>query len=371
MRRTSLASVSVLITLFLVACGQKPAQTLPAVKMLPVEGFPLRVIQAFKNQEKKFSAPRPGMGFGRVQAVVAKSKKWGPNHVITIAFQGGSAELRKQIADATKPWSDAANIQLDFGSGAPVGQYREWSNTDTDYAADVRIGFAEAGYWSYVARDGIDTSIVKPNEESMNFSGFTDQALPADWQSVVLHEFGHALGFEHEHQNPNGSCESDFRWDNDPDYAPTQDVYGQFIPDGQGRRPGIYTVLGGPLNNWTKDQIDFNLRALPSTLDVVFTAFDDSSIMKYHFDDWMYKNGRASHCYSAENLTLSSEDKQAALEFYPRSSSQMLAAVTDQVHAINDLLTFKSLTSGDRLRYQASSMAVRKEFRSNSAKSVK
>ena len=71
---------------------------------------------------------------------------------------------------------------------------------------------------------------MKPNEASMNFERFNQQ-LPDDFRGVILHEFGHALGFEHEHQHPTQGCDAEFRWDDDPGYQLTTDEYGQFIAD--------------------------------------------------------------------------------------------------------------------------------------------
>ena len=73
----------------------------------------------------------------------------------------------------------------------------------------------------------------------MNFSGF-DIAPPPDseFARIVIHEFGHALGLEHEHQSPFSSCENEFKWD------------------------VIYATLASPPNNWPKERVDFNMRAL-------------------------------------------------------------------------------------------------------------
>src|SRR5690349_10941147 len=105
----------------------------------------------------------------------------------------------------------------------------------------------------------------------MNFEGF-DVQLPQDWRGVVLHEFGHALGLEHEHQHPVQPC--DFRWEDDPGYTPTTDRFGQFTPDEAGRKPGIYTLLGGPPNRWSREMVDFNLRKLPDSSAFRTSAFD-------------------------------------------------------------------------------------------------
>jgi hypothetical protein len=83
----------------------------------------------------------------------------------------------------------------------------------------------------------------------------------------VLHEFGHALGFDHEHQIPLSACQTDFRWDNDPGYVETRDADGEFVPDDRGRNPGLYTAFEGPPNNWSKETDDFNLKELAFSKD--------------------------------------------------------------------------------------------------------
>ena len=70
--------------------------------------------------------------------------------------------------------------------------------------------------------------------------------------------FGHALGFEHEHQNPFSKCENEFNW------------------------PRIYQYLEGPPNNWTKEIIDHNMRSLHES-GLIADAFDLDSIMLYTF----------------------------------------------------------------------------------------
>jgi hypothetical protein len=271
----------------------------------------------------------------QLQAVVETLATWDAGDVVRVAFNGGDAALHRKIADAALGWTQHANIQLDFGE--QNGAFRTWAAADTRYTADIRISFDrvfQPGYWSLVGRHSVEPNIVAFGGASMNFGGF-DIRLPQDFASTVLHEFGHALGMHHEHASPAGGCDDEFRWNDDPGYRGTVDGVGQFIPDTDGRRPGIYTVLAGPPNRWSKAKVDRNLRQLAPSSAFQVGPFDVKSIMKYHFPDWMFTRGKASVCYSEENLVLSDGDIIGIEKAYPRSATEQ----RDQARRAHDVLT--------------------------------
>ena len=261
--------------------------------------------------------------------IISLTRRWQTGQTITIAFRGGDKTLHKQIADTVTEWTQYANLKFDFGQDSASGQYRHWTPTDTAFAADIRVSFDHKGYYSLVGTDSKDPLITAPREESLNLNRF-DTNLPADWKTTALHEFGHAIGFEHEHQNINITC--DFRFDDDLGYVPTKNSFGQPINDPTGKRPGLYVVLGGPPNNWYKAQVDFNLRPLPvsSAFDFEAGPFDSKSIMIYSFNKSMFISGDQSPCYvDPPNLVISAQDKVGAGKVYPRAPAEV-AAVRDR-----------------------------------------
>lgn len=361
-------SILVLLTCAaLFACNEKQSRPEPSpapeAKRLPLqEGYPVALIKALEEQQTRLqeaaSRARSSVSPGGLRSVISISRAWSPGAVIKVAFKGGSPQLRGQIADAVKPWTSTANIKFDFGDTNSYGNYNEWASADSTYRADIRIAFdsqPEGGYWSCVGRDSINKALRGPNLASMNLQEF-DESLPDDWQAIVLHEFGHALGFEHEHQSPNGSCEQEYRWDDEPGYVPSKDSYGQFIPDSHGRKPGMYTVLGGAFNWWPREQVDFNMRRLPNTTDVEASSFDKDSIMKYHFDQRLYLDvagSAASGCYSPRTSVLSAQDRRAAAERYPFTPS-----------AVNEKLSERSRVSRRMGSIKELSAELREYFRS-------
>lgn len=92
-------------------------------------------------------------------------------------------------------WSNSSN-HLAFRFVSP-------NNLAETNSADIRISFrTSGGAWSYV---GSDASVVGTGGATMNL-GWLDypsgESNSTGLGSVILHEFGHALGMFHEHQAP-------------------------------------------------------------------------------------------------------------------------------------------------------------------------
>jgi hypothetical protein len=311
-----------------------------------IEGYPPDVLAALEIRDRaRRNAPREVAGYS-LQYVFTVANKWsgtnGHPPRITVAFNGGDNALREKIANAAAEWSQYGHVEFDFKESS-TDAFREWSPSDTTYRSDIRISFDQPGYWSMVGTDSVDGIARKPGQPSMNFSQFTNR-LPGDWKTIVQHEFGHALGLQHEHQAPIGGCDADWKWDDDPGYLPTTDAYGWYGPDLNGRSPGIYTFLAGYPNYWPKSIVDQNLRQLNNDVHAYDQSpFDKNSIMKYYFPAFMFREKEQSHCYSEENLRISPEDEVGIERWYPAPGQALLTLQNVQRAIFSQLVQLKEI----------------------------
>jgi hypothetical protein len=184
------------------------------------------------------AAPRPTEF--ETKAALLEEFKWPAGTQITVGFLGGEESLQQRVQAVAERWvgPDMANLGLQFDTG---GQ------------GDVRIAFTQGdGSWSYI---GTMAQQIPTSDPTMNYGWLTPDSDEDEIRRVVLHEFGHALGLIHEHQNPNHPI----AWN----------------------RAAVIADLSGPPNNWDEATIENNIfkRYEPSELES--TPVDPASIMMY------------------------------------------------------------------------------------------
>ena len=166
---------------------------------------------------------------------------WGSNYNLTITFLDGDPTLQQRVKDSAAEWLKHASINFVYTN---------------DPRAEIRISFSRRGSWSLIGRQALDISKAEP---TMNFGWLTLNSTPTDISSVVLHEFGHALGCIHEHQHPAGGIP----WN----------------------KQAVYNYYAGYPNYWTAAQVDTNIfNAYADNLTVHTDQPDPLSIMMYPID---------------------------------------------------------------------------------------
>jgi Astacin (Peptidase family M12A) len=224
------------------------------------------------SMQTKFKNRPFGSSSNPLSMALLAGKKWLPGRTLNIFFVDGSKLQKDKVKLFASKWLDFANIKFDFGSTRPN--------------SDVRISFvSDPGSWSYVGTDNLS---IPKNEVTMNFGWLRAETADDEWERVVVHEFGHALGAIHEHQNPQGGI--------------------------QWNTKAVYDYFSGPPNNWTKDEIELNVLMKYSNNQLNASKFDKASVMLYSFDGAFIKGGVGT----ANNMRLSARDKQFIAKQYPK-----------------------------------------------------
>lgn len=239
-----------------------------------------------------------GLDPARERLIRYLDKKWVNGTVLHYYFFDRDTDGRQvRFSDGSSrfvPWKGAdAQVQavmnaFDTWRGLGIGV--RFARVTRREEAELRIAFEEHdGSWSNVGRDNVDLAhLANPNERTMNFGWDLTTEYGRD---TALHEIGHALGFPHEHQNPNAGIE----WDEDEVYRWAERTQG-----------------------WDRDTTFRNiLRKLPTDT-IEGSLWDPNSIMHYGFPAGLI---RVPERYQREPLRpepdLSPIDKQEVLALYP------------------------------------------------------
>jgi hypothetical protein len=226
----------------------------------------------------RFQATRRGPE-GRVRAISPIGKTWMNGSTLRVRWMGGSSSQRAIAREQAGWWGQVANLKFDFNN-APN--------------AEFRISFdSQDGAWSYV---GTDCQGIPLNEATMNL-GFLDGGTAA-------HEFGHAIGLAHEHQNPAGGIQ----WNEEV----------------------VIRELAKSPNFWDEATARHNVLRKYSADQINGTAFDRDSIMLYFFPATWTRNGIGTKA----NEILSRIDKEfiAGAKMYPKTGGTATTAMELKVN---------------------------------------
>ncbi|KDD69117.1 hypothetical protein ABH912_005237 [Pseudomonas sp. BT76 TE3572] len=177
-----------------------------------------------------------GGGTRRKRSLINYSKLWANGRTLKIAFIDGPDNAHKQkIINAAKQWLPHINLTFDFVEGLE---------------GDIRIATKNNDNSSML---GTDALLIHPDWPTMNLGVKPEHE---DFDVIVTHEFGHALGAMHEHQHP----EANIPWD----------------------KPKVYAFYQNrEMNPLTKEQVDRNLFQPFDTIEAIYTPYDRKSIMHH------------------------------------------------------------------------------------------
>lgn len=201
---------------------------------------------------------------------------WQSGRVLRVGFLDGSRALHRAVLNVASEWTLHANLTfVDVTEDAPS-------------SAELRIAVAKhppSVSWSYI---GTDALLIASGEPTMHLGAAAAGASTPETCGAILHEFGHALGFVHEHQSP-----------------------ASVIP---WNRAALISFYSGPPNYWSEEQIEHNVIRRYSAAASQYTSFDPLSIMLYpipkELTDGVFE--------TRPNYSLSAADAAFAAQVYPR-----------------------------------------------------
>jgi hypothetical protein len=216
---------------------------------------------------------------GVERGAILKDYVWDQGQEITIGFLEGTPSQQDFVKKTVlETWQPLINLKLSF--------------IDDPTNAVIRVGFdPNLGSWSYIGKQNKN---IPKSERTINLGWLDDEEGLNG--GVIKHEFGHMLGFAHEHLR----SDKEFEWNEE----------------------AVYNTFSGPPNNWSRSTIDTNIFDTVNTNQFIGTKYDDKSIMVYIFDCSLFKSAPQSMpCNTGSIQELSPLDKATVSSVYPKNNN--------------------------------------------------
>lgn len=299
--KTNLAIILLVSTLL--GCSRGSVESGSVSKDETMEGLPEHLMYVYTSETSETATSSPEAQ----RQLYDGSKRWESGRTLKVCTFAGNPVVATLIREVAIEWNQYSSVKLDFGT-APGG-YNCLSPNGGFF--QIRIGFSDRGYWSAVGSDSetrFDSLAPTMNLAQFNFIYSASRYTPANvvssadryHKAVILHEFGHALGLLHEHQNPSLKCHDEIIW------------------SGPGN---VYAYFARPPNEWSEGQVNRNLGYVSQTdPEYVSEEPDLESIMMYSLPAAIFRagaNGQPNRCAVPKNYAISMKDKQIVAKIYP------------------------------------------------------
>lgn len=175
------------------------------------------------------------------------TKYWRPGRTLKVLVYSHNEHSFQAVKSAASKWLPYISLTFDFIEIEEDDIYQS-----EQFLGDIRVDFHpnyDGGGGS--SKLGTDSLTGSPHTASMVLG--TD-FLSAQYEYTVVHEFGHALGLQHEHQHPDAGIP----WD----------------------RERAYRYFAGA--NFTRADVDANIFPFERVSGRVYEPYDRDSVMHYH-----------------------------------------------------------------------------------------
>ena len=217
-------------------------------------------------------------GYHSSRIALLRQCLWAPGKILKVLFLDGTPAIQAKVRRYALQWNQYSGVKFQFVSEGP---------------AEIRVTFVGDVAQSYIGTACLDSKIIGA---TMWLGLLNNDPADDEYSRVVLHEFGHALGCIHEHQNPTAGI----LWN----------------------KEAVYAAYAKAPIFWSAAQVDLNIFQLYSSTTTQFSSFDATSIMLYAIPAEFTLNG-----FSVEwNRVLSDTDKAFIAGIYPQIPPSNLSA---------------------------------------------
>jgi hypothetical protein len=188
----------------------------------------------------------PDSGGRKKRGVGEHTRFWTPGRTLKVLIFKYNEHSFEAVKNGAIKWSPYINLNFEF-----LEMDEEDIYNSEEFLGDIRVNFQPLLKNSGSSRIGTDALTGHPHDASMHLGTYFSSP---GYEGMVTHEFGHALGLQHEHQHPDAGIP----WDREKTYD-------------------YYARTGG----LSRQEVDANVFPFDRIPGQTYTPYDRQSVMHY------------------------------------------------------------------------------------------